>query len=79
MGYFVVEVRWEAFQEHGFNEVDDSPVVGEFEDAKQATQRHLTKHVAAEYTEINWLQGVPDKNGAVYYGNLPFATYRIRH
>jgi len=78
MTYFIVEVRWDAYRDDGFAEIDTSPVVGTMLDAHLAAELYLTRHASTEYTTLDWLQGIPDKNGKVYYANLPFVTFRIR-
>jgi hypothetical protein len=77
MAYFIVEARWDRGERPPFEELRTSPVIGELPDAKQAAAEFLWKHFPF-CGSLQWLQGVSDKNGPVYYANHPKITFRIR-
>lgn len=78
MGYHLVEARWEAFGDRNFFELDASPVIGDLDLAQAVAENYLTTHVSSVHDKLQWLAGIPDKNGPVYYANNPFITFRIR-
>lgn len=75
-GYHIVEARWEEFGDRDFFEVD--VLCGTLENAKAVALRYLHRHVSSTENDLVWVEGIPNKQGYVYYANNRHITFRIR-
>lgn len=73
-GYIKIEARWEVYNQSEFFGVET--LCGGLEDGKKIALDYIRKYHPA-VTELEWLQGVPNKHGPVYYANHKLITFRI--